>query len=85
MSFESQGIVVYRDVDVYALAGGCHVPRDFTLPAIVTTGLLSFVVRTGSTSTYGANIEALEIDPGQSTLQNTAPVPPNGVSIIDVR
>ncbi len=85
MSFESQGTVVYRDVDVYVLAGGCNLPHDFTLPATVTTGLLSFVVRTGSTSTYGANIEALEIDPGQSTPTETGPQPPSNLSIIHVK
>ena len=85
MSFEAQGVVAYRDADVFVLAGGCHQPHDFTLPATVTTGLLSFVIRTGSTSTYGANIEALEIDPGQGTTPPTSPIPPTGVSIMDVK
>jgi hypothetical protein len=85
MSFEAQGTIVLRDADVYRLAGACHLPRDFTLPAVVTGGLLSFVVRTGSTTTYGANIEALEIDPGQSAPTESGPQPPSNLSIIQVK
>lgn len=85
MSFEAQGIVVYRDADVYLLAGGCHLPHDFSLSATVTNGLLSFVIRTGSTTVYNAHVEALEIDPDLSHSVGTTPAPPPGISVIQVK
>jgi hypothetical protein len=45
MNLEAQGQVVYRNIDVYSTAGDVNEPVDFTLPATVTNGSLSFVVR----------------------------------------
>jgi hypothetical protein len=45
MNLEAQGQVIYRNVDIYSAAGGVNKPVDFTLPAAVTNGSLSFVVR----------------------------------------
>jgi hypothetical protein len=45
MDLEAQGRVIHSNVDILAAAGGVNKPVDFTLPALVTDGLLSFVVR----------------------------------------
>ncbi len=45
MDLEAQGQVVYSNVDIVAAAGGVNKPMDYTLPATVTNGSLSFVVR----------------------------------------
>jgi len=58
--FEAQGTLVFDKVDLFTAAGGCNLAKDFVLPASVTSGLLSFVVRREST-TY-THISALEID-----------------------
>jgi hypothetical protein len=59
--FESQGTLVYDRVDIFSAAGGCNLPKDFVLPASVTNGLLSFVLRRES-NTF-THIPAVEIDP----------------------
>jgi hypothetical protein len=45
MDLETQGSVVYSNVDIYSAAGGVNTPVDYTLPATVTNGRLSFVLR----------------------------------------
>jgi hypothetical protein len=46
MDLEANGIVVNSNVDIYALAGSMNnTPVDFVIPATVTNGQLSFVVR----------------------------------------
>ena len=61
---ETQGNVVYRDVDVNAMSGGQRKPLDLDMPAVVTDGTLLFVLR----HVIGphVNISSLEIqsDPG---------------------
>lgn len=60
-SLEVDGAVVYPNLDFYALAG-YQQPIDFTLPATVTNGELSFVIRQmGGSFT---DISALQIAPG---------------------
>jgi hypothetical protein len=46
MDLEANGIVVNSNVDIYASAGGMNnTPVDFVIPATVSNGQLSFVVR----------------------------------------
>ena len=46
MDLEANGIVVKSNVDIYASAGSMkNTPVDFVIPAIVTNGQISFVVR----------------------------------------
>jgi hypothetical protein len=46
MDLEANGIVVNSNVDIYASAGSMkNTPVDFVIPAIVTNGQLSFVLR----------------------------------------
>ncbi len=61
---ETQGNVVYRNVDVDTMAGGQRMPLDLDMPAVVTDGTLLLVLR----HVIGphVNISSLEIqsDPG---------------------
>ncbi len=69
VSLESQGQLIYRDIDLFALAG-FRKPVDFDLPATVgPDGKLEFCVR--HVKGEVAYIGALQIapDPGQSRLQ----------------
>jgi hypothetical protein len=46
MDLEVNGNVVYSNVDIFASAGSMkNTPVDFVIPATVTNGQLSFVVR----------------------------------------
>jgi hypothetical protein len=82
MSLEAQGQVAYSNVDIYSAAGGVNKPVDFTLPAVVTNGSLSFVVRhvTGDF----ALISALQIVPTSLSGTGTPapPEPPTSLGII---
>jgi hypothetical protein len=60
-SFESQGSVIYANVDVFVTSGGENMPVDFVLPATVTNGRLSFVLRAVSGSNVSTDISALQI------------------------
>jgi hypothetical protein len=62
-SFESQGGVIYANVDVFVAAGGENMPVDFVLPATVTNGRLSFVLRAVGGSNVTTDISALQIAP----------------------
>lgn len=85
MYIESQGTVVNNNVDIQAAAGGNNLPVDFTVPATVTNGLLSYVLRhrTGDLVT----ISSLEIDPISlsGTPTSSAPTPPPSVTVIQVK
>ena len=83
MDLEAQGKIVYPNVDIVASAGGVNKPVDFTLPATVTNGSLSFVVRhvTGDFTL----ISALQIVPtslsSTGTPGPTQPPPSLGVVV----
>jgi hypothetical protein len=85
MDLEAQGQVLYTNVDIVAAAGGVNKPVDYTLPAAVTNGSLSFVVRkvTGDF----ALISALQIVPTSlsGSAPPTPPAPPPTVGIINVK
>ncbi len=78
VNLEAQGQVIYSNVDLYAAAGGLNKPIDFTLPATVANGQLSFVLR----HVTGFNfISALQIVP-QTITGNPSPLaPPSGLQI----
>jgi hypothetical protein len=59
---ETQGNLVYSNLDFYALAGYLQ-PIDFTLPATITNGQLSFVVRNMGSGYPGPDISAIQIAP----------------------
>jgi Malectin domain len=82
MDLEAQGQTVYHNVDVVAAAGGVNKPVDFNVPAKVTDGTLSFVVR--HVAGDFALISALKIVPLSLTGGGTpGPVaPPTGIQII---
>ncbi len=82
VSLEAQGVVQYPNVDIVAAAGGAYLPVDFTLPATVTNGQLSFVLRFIK-GPIGATISALEIVP--TGVATGKPVPPSGVTAIEVK
>jgi Malectin domain len=78
LSLEAQGVVVYPNVDIYTSAGGMNKPLDFTLPASVTNGSLSFVVR--HIKGDFALISALQIVPVSLTVTGqdpSLPAPPS--------
>jgi hypothetical protein len=58
---EAQGHVLFSNIDIFVSAGGNNKPVDFVLPATVTNGKLSFVLRHVGAGT--PNIEALQIAP----------------------
>lgn len=82
MNLEAQGQVVYPNVDITAAAGGVNKPVDFTLPATVTNGTLSFVVR--HMAGDFTLISALQILPvsGGTTGPPNQPAPPTNLQII---
>lgn len=82
MNLEAQAQVVYPNVDIYSAAGGVNKPVDFTLPATVTNGLLSFVVR--HIAGDFALVSALKIVPLSLTGGGTSgpPPPPTGMEVI---
>jgi hypothetical protein len=77
---EAQGKIVLPNVDVWASAGGEYLPVDFTLPATVTSGQLSFVIRriTGE-SVY---ISALQIVALTDAVNVERPAPPTKIKVI---
>ena len=78
VDLEAQGQVVYSNIDIYAAAGGLNKPIDYTLPATVTNGKLSFVLR----HVNGYNfISALQIVPQSLTGTPSRPAPPSGLQI----
>jgi hypothetical protein len=85
MTLEAQGVVAYPNVDIYSAAGGVNKPVDFTLPATVTNGSLSFIVRhlTGDF----ALISALQILPvsGNADGNSSSPAPPSNVRITAIQ
>lgn len=85
MDLEAQGQVVYSKVDIYSAAGGVNKPVDLTLPATVTNGTLSFVLRhvTGDFTL----ISALQIVPTSLSGTGTSgpPEPPPSVNVIIVK
>lgn len=84
-SFETQGTIVNSNVDVIAKTGGPYLPLDLSLPATVTNGQLSFVIRFVKGS-VGSMLSALEIDPvGGSNPPPAAQQPPAGLTIIQVK
>lgn len=79
MGIEVQGQIAKANVDIYAAAGGKNKPIDFTIPATVGSGQLSFVLR--SVSGQGAFISALQIVPISLTPGNSGPpAPPTNVT-----
>jgi len=81
MDLEAQGQVAYTKVDIFSAAGGVNKPIDFTFPATVSNGSLSFVVRrvTGDF----ALISALQIVPAseRGTATSNLPVPPSTLQV----
>jgi hypothetical protein len=77
-NLETQGQVVYSNVDIYAAAGGLNKPIDFTLPATVTNGQLSFVLRHVTGNNF---VSALQIVPQSLTGNPSRPAPPTGLQI----
>ena len=65
-SFEVQGQVIHPNIDIFVSAGGHNLPIDFQLPALVTDGHLSFVIR--RVSGHNAFLSALQIAPGTTTV-----------------
>jgi hypothetical protein len=82
VSLETQGQVIYPNVDIYAQAGGSNLPIDFTLPATVTNGQLSFVLRRVAGNFN--DISALQIAPISLSGNGSSapPTPPTGLSAI---
>lgn len=86
MYIESQGQVIDSNVDIQAAAGGNNLPVDFRVPATVTNGMLSYVLRhrTGDLVT----ISSLEIDPislSGTPSSPSSPEPPPSVTIIQIK
>jgi hypothetical protein len=75
---ESQGQIVYRNVDPFAVSGGMGIPIDFDMPAVVTDGILTVALR--YVGGDGPLLSALLIapDPGAPKLTIT---PTNGGSV----
>jgi len=83
MDLEAQGKVIYPNVDVFASAGGMNKPLDLTLPATVTNGLLSFVVR--HVAGDFTIISALQIIPVSGTTASNPPDSPTELSVTQVK
>lgn len=73
-SFEVQGHVVHPNIDIFVAAGGHNQPIDYQLPASVTDGHLSFVIR--RVNGHNAFLTALEIAPGTVTVEPGQPSGP---------
>jgi hypothetical protein len=82
MNLEAQGQIIYANADICVSAGGANLPIDFTLPATVTNGLLSFVVR--HVNSDFTIISALQIVPMSlsGTTPPGPPAPPSNMQII---
>jgi hypothetical protein len=73
---ETQGQMLYPNVDIYVVAGGRNQPYDYRLPAKVTNNQLSFVIR--RINGHHAFISALQIAPQTGSANTTPPAtPPN--------
>jgi hypothetical protein len=83
-SLESQGQIIYPNLDIFALSGGHNMPIDFTVPATVSNNRLLFVIRPTGGTNMAADISALQIVP-VSLSSNQTPAPPSGVTVIQVR
>jgi hypothetical protein len=82
-SLESQGQIIYPNLDIFVLSGGHNKPIDFTLPAVVTNGKLSFVIRGIGGTNMSTDISALQIVPvSLSGAGTSGPLPPSSVEII---
>ena len=62
-SIESQGQIIVPNLDGYVSSGGHNMTIDLMLPAVVTNGRLSFVIRALSGINTNVDISALEIIP----------------------
>jgi hypothetical protein len=82
LNLETQGTIVFSNVDVVAAAGGGTLPVDYILPATVTDNHLSFVLRFIKGSA-GATISALEITPAVGAIKPV--VRPTGLAVIEVK
>jgi len=79
MHLESQGKLIYKNFCIYDVAGGFWKPLDIQMPATVTNGKLSFVLRAISNYT---EISALEItpDPGTPSVE-VEPTNPGSINL----
>lgn len=86
-SLESQGQIIDPNLDIFVLAGGHNMPKDFTVPATVTTNRLSFVIRAIGGTNMATDISALEIVPVSlsGVASPAAPQPPPSINIINVK
>ncbi len=84
-NIESEGKVVVTNYDIFAAAGGSHLPVNNTVSATVTNGMLSYVLR--YLGKKGTRISALQIVPISliGTNPNGPPAPPPDLSIINVK
>jgi hypothetical protein len=84
MNLESQGQVINTNVDVYSSAGGVNKPIDFSLPATVANGSLSFVVR--HVKGDFTLISALQIVPVTLTGDSNSnpPSPPTALRAVNI-
>jgi hypothetical protein len=76
-NIEVQGTTAVSNYDIYSVAGGKSKPVDVTVPATVTNGSLSFVVRPVKGNTV--TISALQIS---LVSAGTTGAPPTGLQII---
>jgi hypothetical protein len=81
---ESQGQIIYRDVDPFAASGGIGIPLDFDMPAVVTDGTLTIALRVVSGD--GPILSALQItpDPGAPRL-TVSPADGGRVTVLQSR
>jgi len=82
MDIEAQGAVVRSNVDIQSAAGGGFLPVDFMVPATVTNGTLSYVLR--RIKGDFTMISSIEIIPLSGTSAGTT-APPRNVKSIDVK
>jgi hypothetical protein len=79
-NIETQGNMVATNYDIYAAAGGPLLPTIKSVPATVTNGMLSYVLR--FINQHGTRISALEIVPVSLSGAPAPPSPPTGVQVI---
>jgi Malectin domain len=86
-SLESQGQIIDPNLDIYILAGGHNMPKDFIVPATVTSNRLSFVIRATGGTNMATDISALQIVPVSlsGTASPSAPQPPSNLNITNVK
>jgi hypothetical protein len=83
-SLESQGQIIDPNLDIFVLSGGHNMPIDFTVPAAVVNNRLLFAIRAIRGTNIATDISALQIVP-VSLNGDSAPAPPAGVSVIQVK